>query len=365
MIYFKVFLTVFGCYFLIESTESAQINTYVGQDGRSYYYSALACESTSLVSYYLQNIRKSYTSRDEKQCCYLNVTRNSCCLSASGDCRCGPSVTCGVPTTTSTTTTTTSTSQTTTPTTTTTTSTTTTTATTAKPQESLCSLQQRILNGAPLDNGCKYKGLANITLGNFTACHAVLTMATVNGTFKTTFLTTVSCKSIITAGYQFDLQIGELKLPLTSAVFNIINDTSDAVFLELNERFKSLLTLLKPCQSPACPYDVVNMLGKVNLTDCKLVSYGVTNATTFKSNGLNEVSVSMVPNGCKTVPSTSNGNKSLCFKSTSGSGVLCYGDAGAPVYCRAPFNSEWILVGVAQAVSSCGSSEFRVLHYPG
>uniref|UniRef100_A0A2C9KFE9 Uncharacterized protein n=1 Tax=Biomphalaria glabrata TaxID=6526 RepID=A0A2C9KFE9_BIOGL len=201
MIYFKVFLTVFGCYFLIESTESAQINTYVGQDGRSYYYSAVACESTSLVSYYLQNIRKSYTSRDEKQCCYLNVTRNSCCLSASGDCRCGPSVTCGVPTTTSTTTTT-STSQTTTPTTTPTTSTTTTTATTAKPQESLCSLQQRILNGAPLDNGCKYKGLANITLGNFTACHAVLTMATVNGTFKTTFLTTVSCKSIITAGNQ-------------------------------------------------------------------------------------------------------------------------------------------------------------------
>uniref|UniRef100_A0A2C9KFM0 Peptidase S1 domain-containing protein n=1 Tax=Biomphalaria glabrata TaxID=6526 RepID=A0A2C9KFM0_BIOGL len=108
------------------------------------------------------------------------------------------------------------------------------------------------------------------------------------------------------------------------------------------------------------------MSGRVDFNTCRLVSYGITNQTGFVSQGEMEVSVKLTPSGCSKLATVSNTTTSLCFTSTSGLNVYCLGDSGAPVYCQAPTNGEWILVGVTQVASSCGSSpEFRVIPYPG
>uniref|UniRef100_A0A2C9KFF8 Uncharacterized protein n=1 Tax=Biomphalaria glabrata TaxID=6526 RepID=A0A2C9KFF8_BIOGL len=241
----------------VQSSHGAMLNTYVSSDGRTYYNTPLMCDSGLLVSPYLKYLRQSYTSRDDKDCCYLADTRNNCCFSNT-ECRCSTSVTCGLPTTTSTSTTTTTsttpttttttststTSTTTTPTTTTTSTTTTTTpptstttpttttttttsTTTVQPRiASLCALTNRVLNGVNVKDSCTYMGIANITISNFTTCHAVLTTATVNGTYKTTFLTAGICKRQLSSTQQFDLEIGIQKYPIPSVLFSLYDGKS-------------------------------------------------------------------------------------------------------------------------------------------
>ncbi|CAL1534528.1 unnamed protein product, partial [Lymnaea stagnalis] len=82
----------------IAVSRGAAVNTYVNGDGKSVYYSALFCNGGFLNSAYLQYIRSTYTTRDNAECCFLEDSRNSCCLNTNGsttECRCSQSVTCG------------------------------------------------------------------------------------------------------------------------------------------------------------------------------------------------------------------------------------------------------------------------------
>ncbi|CAG5119175.1 unnamed protein product, partial [Candidula unifasciata] len=66
---------------LCKDVFSAAINTYVGPDGRSYYNTTLGCSVASLYPTNPYNERtKTYTNRDDRQCCYYAETRNSCCM---------------------------------------------------------------------------------------------------------------------------------------------------------------------------------------------------------------------------------------------------------------------------------------------
>ncbi|XP_059168774.1 G8 domain-containing protein DDB_G0286311-like [Physella acuta] len=198
------------------------INQYAGTDGNVYYYTPVYCSSSGslLQPAYYASLRSTYTIRYGIDCCYLNSSRNQCCMQVDSKgnqtCRCSTSVLCGLepriqtttaePTTESTTTTTTTTTTpeptttTTTPTTTPTTTVTTTPTTTVPP--SLCQTSYRILNGIPVSNDCSFESIANITTKNgaVMSCNAVLATATVNGILRRTFVTTTLCTNIIGAG---------------------------------------------------------------------------------------------------------------------------------------------------------------------
>ncbi|CAL1534529.1 unnamed protein product [Lymnaea stagnalis] len=110
------------------------------------------------------------------------------------------------------------------------------------------------------------------------------------------------------------------------------------------------------------------MAGLLDFNNCKIISSGVSSNTngTLRSNGWNEAAVKYTPNGCTGLPKVSTTAVNMCFTSSSGLSLWCNSDTGAPVYCNAPSNNEWIMVGVAQVQSSCGTSpEFRVIQHPG
>ncbi|XP_059176891.1 uncharacterized protein LOC131956458, partial [Physella acuta] len=260
---------------------------------------------------------------------------------------------------------------TTTPTTTTTTTTTTTPITTPPP--SLCQVSARILNGARVVDQCAFAGIANITAnnGNNIVCNAIFTRATVNGTYKSTFLTSATCKKVIEAGSKagvvFSLQLGTQIVPILAGLINMYDGPNDVAFLDISDFYKNLVTGQSSCVARgACPYTPA-IAPKVSLSDCKIVSYGANNASsTLRSDSLYETSVAFNFIGCSTVAKSSATVTDYCFRTISGQNLFCNGDAGAPVFCRAPSNNEWILFGVTTLGPSCNTSpEFRVLPYPG
>ncbi|XP_059168792.1 transmembrane protease serine 7-like [Physella acuta] len=108
------------------------------------------------------------------------------------------------------------------------------------------------------------------------------------------------------------------------------------------------------------------MAGKLDFNDCKIVSWGSSTAGSLKGTGLNEAAVRFSPTGCTTLPNLFNVSTSLCFSTISGKNLYCSGDNGAPVYCKAPSNGEWILLGVAAMQLTCnGSNEVKVIPFPG
>ncbi|CAL1534526.1 unnamed protein product [Lymnaea stagnalis] len=343
--------------------------------------------------------------------CYDYYTRNSCCMTyfsgADGlryqQCRCGTAVLCPQqnvntpPTTAATTTTpaTTTTTPTTTPTSTTTTTTTPTTTTatttpttaTATPTTtaistttaittptttappSLCQPAFRLLNGALVDNDCAFSGISNITINNGArvTCNAVLTTATVNGILQKTFLTSSFCKNLITNAPPgiVDISIGSQNYPIQEPIFTMTDGPNGNAFITVNPRYANLLSYLGTCQKTACTYNRATMGSKVDFNDCKLISWGAHD-TLKNQSGLYETSVEQNFVGCTSLPKEFVPETTVCFTTTNGQNAFCLGDSGAPLYCRARTNGEWILMGVAAYQPTCNSSpEIKVIPFPG
>ncbi|BFZ22033.1 hypothetical protein BsWGS_25072 [Bradybaena similaris] len=334
--------------------------------------------------------------------CHCSTTYNSCCLRSFTygnllykQCICETGVTCAppnetldnpppqtltttsttttpetttTPTTTSTTaTTTTSTTATTTP----TTTSTSTTSTTTPAFKSLCDSGLRLLNGDAVGN-CDSPGIANITLTDKgdQVCNAVLASATVNNVYKPTFVTAAFCTTLI-QGFAKDsnvvseIQIGEQRYPIVPPLVNMVQGANGASFLDISERYANLLNDLG-CQKLACAYNKATMEGKVDMNDCKMVSWGVSDAGSLMSTGLHEAKIALNPTGCSGITDTSGATSTLCFTTASGKNLNCAKDGGAPVYCKAPSNGEDILMGVTTFQAGCNnSSDVKVIPYPG
>ncbi|KAH9488866.1 hypothetical protein Btru_059723, partial [Bulinus truncatus] len=396
------------------------INTYVGPDGKTYFTQPLNCNYSGslLLSTYYNQLRSTYTVRDNRDCCYLADYRNQCCVQSDQmlyqQCRCSASISCGLPppppptaapttaappptttpttttttpttttttttttppTTTTTSTTTTTTPTTTTPTTTTPTTTTTTTTPTTTVPPSLCqkTISFRILNGVPVSDDCLFSGVSNITIPTGTtrrvSCNAVLTTATIDGVLKKTFLTTSICKSVITAALagnlSVEISIGNQNYPIVAPIFNLTDGPNGVAYITVTDRYVNLLSTLGTCQTTACAYNESTMTGKIDFNSCKIVSWGSSDAGTLSQKGLFETAVAYSPLGCTTLPNLFGANTTMCFRTTSGKNLFCSGDSGAPTYCKSPSNNEWILMGVVALQTVCNSTpETKVVPFP-
>ncbi|KAK6961209.1 cell wall protein DAN4, partial [Biomphalaria glabrata] len=49
-------------------------------------------------------------------------------------------------------------------------------------------------------------------------------------------------------------------------------------YITINDRYINLLSSLGTCQTTACAYNDVTMSGKVDFNDCKIVSWGASDA---------------------------------------------------------------------------------------
>jgi len=154
----------------------------------------------------------------------------------------------------------------------------------------------------------------------------------------------------------YDLVIGNYTYPIDNRVVNVVPGSNGLGYLTVSPTFAKLFENLD-CQTPACVYNDA-MKGDINYSDCTIVSYGSTDATTRAQTGLHSVKVS-IDLFCSGVTEAFGAN-SVCFRALSGDDLICSGDAGAPVYCKANSNNEDILIGVAGTVTTCGGDNGRV-----
>ncbi|CAG5123779.1 unnamed protein product [Candidula unifasciata] len=343
------------------------INTYVAENGQSYYRTPLYCSYTSLylVSPY-NNMRNTYVMTDNRDCCYLAEFRGKCCVQTDSQglyqsCKCDPSITCSTTTTPTTTPVSTTIAPTTTP-------VPTTTAITP-----LCgSPTFRILYGEKASTDCPNSGVFNITFlnGSRSCCNAVYTLATVYGIFKPTILTAEVCKIFvelfITSDIPLEIHIGSQKYDLLQPNFTVVSGPDGSAFIEVAESLSYILDEVGDCQKNLiCPYNEATMKGRVDMTQCKMFSWGSSDSNDLSQNGLNQVSLTINNGGCQDNPDQSS-NSTLCFKSQSGKNVMCSNDSGAPVYCKALETEEWILMGVTGLQRECDNTpEITVIPYPG
>ncbi|RUS78530.1 hypothetical protein EGW08_013708, partial [Elysia chlorotica] len=157
--------------------------------------------------------------------------------------------------------------------------------TTPKP-DSLCPATPvpRSLNAQSVQStsdGCSFNQVASIisSNGNTVACNAALTRAKVNGVMKTTFVTSSLCTSLVdqlakdpSAG--LTLQFGGVDFDLKTS-FKTVKGSNGAAFLDVPAN-SPVLAGLSVCEQPACSYNPSTMTGQVDMSDCKMVSYGAT-----------------------------------------------------------------------------------------
>ncbi|CAL1534525.1 unnamed protein product [Lymnaea stagnalis] len=355
---------------LIPSAHAVSNNNYP-------YTTALSCWGNPVYTWSLTVTSTSTYHACPETSCYDYYTRNNCCMTyfngydglLNQQCRCGPSVVC--PTLTATTLATTAAGAATatpTPTTTTTPTNTLTPTTTAPP--SLCQPALPLPKGAPVNNDCAFAGVSNITIsssGTKVMCNAVLATVTVDGTPKKTFLTPSACKKLIDgANGVVYISIGAQNFPVQKPIFTMSDGTNGNALITIDPLYISLLYNLGSCQKTACTYNRATMGSKVNLTDCKLISWGAEDDTSSKK-GEYETPVEMNIGGCDPllIPNESGAQNTVCFTTTTGQNTFCSGDSGAPLYCRAHTNGEWILMGVAAYQTKCNPSpDFKVIPFP-
>ncbi|GFO05586.1 hypothetical protein PoB_003209100 [Plakobranchus ocellatus] len=242
------------------------------------------------------------------------------------------------------------------------------------PTTTLCpQTEVRALNSVPIQpqDQCQFGEVANLTSinGQTVTCNAVLTRANVNGVTKVTFVTSALCTSVVdelladpNAG--LEMQIGSESFSLNQP-FTTVNGPDGIAFIDLPQQNMDVLNALGQCETPACAYDESSMNGLVNLYQCKMVSYGASDPTSFNFDGMRQVDLNENPNGCGSLPDLFDAANTLCFRSTSGEDVFCVGDSGAPIYCRSTVTDEWILIGVVALQTTCGgSSEVKVIPVP-
>ncbi|KAK0067240.1 cell wall protein DAN4 [Biomphalaria pfeifferi] len=77
-----IFFSLAACLTYVWAADNIYINTYIGPDGRSYFTQPLYCNYSGslLLSTYYNQLRSTYTVRDDRNCCYLSDSRNQCCV---------------------------------------------------------------------------------------------------------------------------------------------------------------------------------------------------------------------------------------------------------------------------------------------
>ncbi|GFO02265.1 hypothetical protein PoB_002877000 [Plakobranchus ocellatus] len=240
--------------------------------------------------------------------------------------------------------------------------------------QSLCEEQHRLLNGDRVDEPCVYQGISRIIRRvdgeDVTVCNTVYTVAKVEGSVRQTFLTPQACKIFIETfqqdeNMQLEVQIGDQTYPLQEPIFSTADGPNGNAFINISPQYTELFSYLGDCQSNACPYDPGAMRGKVDLNNCKAVSWGASNAATLTPEGLFEVQVAFYPGGCLEQEDLFGAANTLCFRTTDDENAYCSNDAGAPVYCMAPSTEEWILVGILAFQTACDvTAELKVIPFP-
>ncbi|GFO30560.1 transmembrane protease serine 12 [Plakobranchus ocellatus] len=242
-------------------------------------------------------------------------------------------------------------------------------------QRSLCTNQNRLLNGNEVTDQCQFKGIAKVTTTyddtETVACNAVYTVAKVQDTTKPTFLTSQMCKTMIETIQNesddiiIDIHIGSQRYPVKPPIFTTEDGPDGNAFIDINPRFSNLFQSLGICQEEACPYNPDTMRNLINTENCKIASWGSSSASTYTADGLYETAVRISPNGCQDIEDLFGAKNTLCVETINGKNLYCLNDAGAPTYCRAPSTREWILMGVLAFQSGCDqSAEAKVIPFP-
>jgi hypothetical protein len=164
---------------------------------------------------------------------------------------------------------------------------------------------------------------------------------------------------------KYNIWIADKKFPIVDPMFTLIDGPDGTAFFNLDAEYINLADNLGSCQTSSCPFNNQTMGGLVDRSNCKVLSWGRMN-TNLQQDGLYEVSVSQNDAGCSGLQVLNNPDNTICFRATSGQNLYCSADNGAPVYCKATTNQEWILMGVTARLGSCDTSpEIKVLPYPG
>lgn len=221
-----------------------------------------------------------------------------------------------------------------------------------------------------MDDDCPYHGIANVTIfnGDMSACNAVFTIAPVNGEMKPTFLTSPDCVRVpseFSTDGGAEIQIGKKKYALTAPTFNIVSYPNGTAFFDVNKDYQNLFNDFGGCQTSACGYNKATMAGKVDLNNCKILSFGTSDDVNYIQNGLNEVAVKSNPGGCTDIPDQPGVTNTMCFKAVSGQTLICSNDSGSPLFCFSELTKEWILMGVAIFQRDCAAtSEAKIIPFP-
>ena len=240
------------------------------------------------------------------------------------------------------------------------------------PPPSLCSNRLRLLNADKVEDSCRYKGVAQLirTQENKDTllCNAVYTIAQIEGVVQRTFLTPQVCGQLLaddTIDLPVEIKVGDQVFPVVEPIFTTATGPNGNWYIKIGPRYTNLFRDLGACQDNACPYNAKAMGGKVDFNDCKAVSYGATDASTFSTDGLYETAVAFYPGGCLDQTDFFNVTETLCFRTLDDENAYCSNDAGAPVYCKAPATKEWILLGVVAFQNACGvRAELKVIPFP-
>lgn len=169
----------------------------------------------------------------------------------------------------------------------------------------------------------------------------------------------------MTAENAYQLNIGAQKYKIMPPMFTPVSGPDGTAYFDVAQSESSILDDVSACQENVrCAYNKTSMQGKVDLTNCKIYSWGVSNADEYSQNGLNEVALTNNEGGCQDVADPSVPG-SFCFKTTSGQTLICGNDFGAPVYCKALETEEWLLMGVVGLQTQCDESpNVSVLPHP-
>ncbi|XP_076458118.1 uncharacterized protein LOC143291877 [Babylonia areolata] len=254
------------------------------------------------------------------------------------------------PTVTTTTTRTTATATTTTPTATTTTTTATTTTTKPPP---VCPVPPaaafaRVLGGTPVKDSCTVDGIVDFFVGSTQACNGVLAYDP----------NTKSNRLLIT---DFCLQTMKGYLPTQSVAYGLYNgatiqitqQTASAPIGNFISAIKLPTGILPKatCKTAACVYDKTTMSSIIDFKSCYFASYGydqkLGNAV-INTGALKIVNVTKQTTSTCTTPILNPAGQ--CFVAKDGTVRGCWGDAGAPVFCRLTITNEPVLYGMLDSV---------------
>ncbi|XP_076458114.1 uncharacterized protein LOC143291873 [Babylonia areolata] len=285
-----------------------------------------------------------------------------------GPCYCKKEATgCFIPTTTKATVTTTTTK---------TTTTTTTPTTTNQPR--VCPVPPpaafgRMLGGTPVADSCAVDGIVNFHVGSTQVCNGVLgynPTTKSNQLFITDFCLAfmkgiIQTQSLSAYGDYNGVQFPITQQTASTPVGNAISTIAPPIGVLPQSR----------CKTAACLYNKNTMSSIIDFKTCYIASYGydkkLSDGAIINTGTLKIVNVTK-----QTTCTTPVSNPAAqCFVATDSNVRGCWGDNGAPVYCRLSITKEPVLygkvdvigqppkqlVGVAPTNMCSTNNEFRVI----